>query len=78
MRHSNLNRANVAVGQTLAKRRRELRISAAEFGGAFGLSPERVLDIEAGRMRLSASLLIAISDYLGVEPTSFFKDISVV
>ena len=59
---------DVQVGQRIRARRLWLGLSQSELGAALGLSFQQVQKYERGANRVSAAVLVRISDRLGVSP----------
>ena len=62
------------VGQRLQEQRQRAGIAADRIGQVLGVSVDRLADWEAGRTRIPAHHLLAVSQLLSCSLTVFFED----
>lgn len=72
-----MNQIDKAIGAKIKQRRTENGLSAKVVADALGVSAERLLDMEAGRLHLTAAQFFRVCQKLNVQPNYFFSDITV-
>lgn len=69
------NRIDAYVGAALARLRIEAGVSRAALARELNVGAQALEEIEAGRQRASAALLIAAAHYFGVSTSAFYRDL---
>lgn len=64
---------NLAVGNRIALRRRELRLSLAQIAGRCGVSLQQIHKYETGQSNISIVMLTLLAECLDV-PVGYFVD----
>ena len=72
------NAVDVAVGQKVRARRKQLKVTQTALAGAIGVTFQQVQKYEQGRNRVSASVLWAIACELKAPIHYFFSDLPVI
>lgn len=63
-----------ALGRAVARRRRGLQISEEGLGARVGRSGAFIASLEAGRMRISAAMVVALARALGVSGLALLQE----
>ncbi|HXA40996.1 MAG TPA: helix-turn-helix domain-containing protein [Phenylobacterium sp.] len=66
---------DVALGERIRRRRRELGLSQSALGGKLGITFQQVQKYENGANRVSASMLVKLSDALALPVMQLLHDI---
>lgn len=66
---------DVALGERIRRRRRELGLSQSALGGKLGITFQQVQKYENGANRVSAVMLLKLSDALSIPVTEILQDV---
>jgi transcriptional regulator with XRE-family HTH domain len=66
---------DVALGERIRRRRRELGLSQSALGGKLGITFQQVQKYENGANRVSASMLVKLSDALAMPVMQLLHDV---
>jgi transcriptional regulator with XRE-family HTH domain len=66
---------DAALGDRIRRRRRELGLSQSALGGKLGITFQQVQKYENGANRVSATMLIKLSDALGLSVSELLAEI---
>ncbi len=66
---------DVALGERIRRRRRELGLSQSALGGKLGITFQQVQKYENGANRVSAVMLLKLSDALALSVTELLHDV---
>jgi len=66
------------LGERIRRRRRELGLSQSALGGKLGITFQQVQKYENGTNRVSATMLLKLSDALGMSVTDLLHDVDPV
>ncbi|HZZ33480.1 MAG TPA: helix-turn-helix transcriptional regulator [Phenylobacterium sp.] len=66
---------DVALGERVRRRRRELGLSQSALGGKLGITFQQVQKYENGANRVSASMLVKLSDALAIPVMQLLHDV---
>lgn len=66
---------DVAIGERIRRRRRELGLSQSALGGKLGITFQQVQKYENGANRVSASMLVKLSDALAMPVMEILHDV---
>jgi transcriptional regulator with XRE-family HTH domain len=67
------NCVDIHLGQRVRGLRRAAGLTQSELGGRVGVTFQQVQKYEAGKNRISASILFALCGVLGVDPGTLFE-----
>lgn len=76
MRKLNPDPIDVAVGGRVKLQRRLKKVSQTQLADHLGITFQQIQKYERGANRISASRLMMISDYFGVNPGFFFEAVA--
>jgi transcriptional regulator with XRE-family HTH domain len=65
---------DAALGERIRRRRRELGMSQSALGGKLGITFQQVQKYENGTNRVSATMLVKLSDALGMPVTEILHE----
>ncbi|MBS0360435.1 MAG: helix-turn-helix transcriptional regulator [Proteobacteria bacterium] len=65
---------DVALGERIRRRRRELGLSQSALGGKLGITFQQVQKYENGTNRVSATMLVKLSDALAMPVTDLLHE----
>ena len=65
---------DVALGERIRRRRRELGLSQSALGGKLGITFQQVQKYENGANRVSATMLVKLTDALAIPVTELLHD----
>ena len=66
---------DAALGERIRRRRRELGLSQSALGGKLGITFQQVQKYENGTNRVSATMLVKLSEALLLPVTQFLHDV---